>query len=420
MKFNEKAFRQLADETVTAVIRLGTTSHVVLDRYPRFTDLLVNHLKSIDSSFNLEECLDWVNTMEHDPPMSLNTSYIEWKALHRFIHLLSEQKAGTLDHWQHYPSQKLKEPASDEFCDVLQAYEKALNNEGFKVETARTYASIARKLLLFLEEEGIARIADIRHDSLRDYLKSSRFDNRLTSGIANEVSRIRKFILFLEDKGLASTESLHNALPRIKKRGERIITTINETIEADLMEDEPKSLVNKRDQAILLLALHTGLRGCDIRALKFQDISWETETIHLRQQKTGADLVVPIDSATQNAIIDYVLHERRECSLEYIFITAVGPVKKLARRQYRIKYRAKGTDSFEQLPHDGLHIYRRTFASRLLESGASLYVISEMLGHINKNSVRPYLSTDETKMKRCALSLAGIPCTRKEYADVQK
>ena len=357
MKFNEKAFRQLADETVTAVIRLGTTSHVVLDRYPRFTDLLVNHLKSIDSSFNLEECLDWVNTMEHDPPMSLNTSYIEWKALHRFIHLLSEQKAGTLDHWQHYPSQKLKEPASDEFCDVLQAYEKALNNEGFKVETARTYASIARKLLLFLEEEGIARIADIRHDSLRDYLKSSRFDNRLTSGIANEVSRIRKFILFLEDKGLASTgfdnrltsgianevsrirkfilfledkglastESLHNALPRIKKRGERIITTINETIEADLMEDEPESLVNKRDQAILLLALHTGLRGCDIQSLKFQDINWESETIHLRQQKTGADLVVPIDSATQNAIIDYVLHERRECSLEYIFITAVGP-----------------------------------------------------------------------------------------------
>ena len=76
MKFNEKAFRQLADETVTAVIRLGTTSHVVLDRYPRFTDLLVNHLKSIDSSFNLEECLDWVNTMEHDPPMSLNTSCV--------------------------------------------------------------------------------------------------------------------------------------------------------------------------------------------------------------------------------------------------------------------------------------------------------------------------------------------------------
>ena len=185
MKFNEKAFRQLADETVTAVTRLGTTSHAVLDRYPRFTDLLVNHLKSIDACFNLEECLDWVNTLEHDPPMSLNTSYIEWKALHRFIHLLSEQQAGTLDHWQHYLSQKLKEPASDEFCDVLQAYEIAMKDEGFKDESARSYASIARKLLLFLEEKGIARIADIRHDSLRDYLKSSRFDNRLTSGIAN-------------------------------------------------------------------------------------------------------------------------------------------------------------------------------------------------------------------------------------------
>ena len=74
MKFNEKAFRQLADETVTAVTRLGTTSHAVLDRYPRFTDLLVNHLKSIDACFNLEECLDWVNTLEHDPPIICTSS----------------------------------------------------------------------------------------------------------------------------------------------------------------------------------------------------------------------------------------------------------------------------------------------------------------------------------------------------------
>lgn len=41
------------------------------------------------------------------------------------------------------------------------------------------------------------------------------------------------------------------------------------------MEDEPDSLVNKRDKAVCLLALHIGLRSCDIRNLKFGDIDWE-------------------------------------------------------------------------------------------------------------------------------------------------
>ena len=70
-----------------------------------------------------------------------------------------------------------------------------------------------------------------------------------------------------------------------------------------------------------------------------------------------------------------------------------------------MKYRTQGTESYENLPHDGLHIYRRTFASRLLQSGTPLPLISEMLGHIDKNSVRVYLSTDEAKMKRCALDI---------------
>ena len=163
------------------------------------------------------------------------------------------------------------------------------------------------------------------------------------------------------------------------------------------------------------MALHTGLRSCDIRALRFCDIDWEKETIHIRQKKTGVDLEIPIDSANQNAIIDYILNERRDCEQEYIFVTSVGPIKKLARRHYRMKYRTQGTESYENLPHDGLHIYRRTFASRLLQSGTPLPLISEMLGHIDKNSVRVYLSTDETKMKRCALDISLIPCRREEY-----
>lgn len=415
MKFDEQGFRHLVDETTATIIRLGTTSHAVLDRYKRFTEMLVEHLKTLDQPFELTHCLEWVNSLEHDPASMLSASYVDWIALHRFIHLLTEQQAGTLTEWRHYLTSTLEQPKTAEFRDILTAFQAIMTTEGKNATTIKRYGSNARMLLLYLESAGIVKFSDVQNQNILDYLKTDRFKNRNPKGLQTELCVLKKFLRFAADAGYTDCETLPYALPKIRQSRNKIVTTIDEKIEADLLEDEPDSLVNKRDQAILLLALHTGLRGCDIRALKFSDIDWEKETIHIRQKKTGVDLEIPIDSATQNAIIDYILNERRDCEQEYIFITSVGPTQKLARRHYRMKYRTQGTESYERLPHDGIHIYRRTFASRLLQAGTPLPIISEMLGHIDQNSVRVYLSTDEVKMKRCALDISRIPCRREEY-----
>lgn len=415
MKFDEQGFRHLVDETKTTIMRLGTTSHTVLDRYERFTEMLVEHLKTLGQPFELRCCLEWVNSLEHDPASVLSSSYVDWKALHRFIHLLAEQQAGTLTEWRHYLCFTPELPKTDEYKNILVEFQEAMEREGKHATTIKSYSSKVRRLLLYLESVGITTFFDVSNQNLLDYFQTDRFKSRNPKGFQGELCALRKFLRFAVDANYTVCETLLYALPQIRQSRSKIITTIDEKVEADLLEDEPDSLVNKRDQAIFLLALHTGLRSCDIRALRFCDIDWEKETIHIRQKKTGVDLEIPIDSATQNAIIDYILNERRDCEQEYIFVTSVGPIKKLARRQYRIKYRTRGTESYEKLPHDGLHIYRRTFASRLLQSGTPLPLISEMLGHIDKNSVRVYLSTDETKMKRCALDISRIPCRREEY-----
>lgn len=415
MSFNETEFRLLAEETEASVIRLGTTSHEVLNRHKRYIEMLVDHLRSVDRPFELALCLEWVNSLPHDSAQTLNSSYVDWIALHRFIHLLDEQKNGTLTSWKHYFTLSLEMPTSVDLCEKLDAFSEEMKLDGYKPETIKGYRSFVRRFLLFVQNCGIEAVSEIANQNVIDYFMTDRFQNRAIHGIQGEIGCLRKFFKFLADHHYTENHALPCALPRVRYPRERIITTIDEAIEKDLMEDEPDSLVNKRDQAILLLALHTGLRSCDIRALRFSDIDWEKETIHIRQKKTGVDLEIPIDSATQNAIIDYVLNERRSCDKEYIFITAVGPAQKMARRHYRIKYRTKGTESFERLPHDGLHIYRRTFASRLLQSGATLPEISEMLGHIDKSSVQVYLTTDEAKMKRCSLDLSLIPCHKEVF-----
>ncbi len=419
MRFDEKSFRQLAEETENSVIRLGTTSRSVLKRHQRFTEMLVEHLRDADRPFELGHCLEWAKSLEHDPASARSVSYVEWIALHRFIHLLAEQQVGELTHWHHYLSLTLQMPETASFVELLEVFQEWRIGTGKKAETVKAETSAARRMLLYLEANGIADFSEIRNKDILDYFMSEHFQGRKPGGVYREVRQLWIFLKFAEDKGYSACHTLHDALPHIHtSSGSIIITTIDRQIEKDLLVDEPDSLVNKRDQAILLLALHTGLRTCDIRSLKFGDIDWEKETIHIRQSKTGVDLEIPIDAATQNAIIDYILNERRESDQEYVFITSVGPAQKLERKHYRIKYRTEGTDSFDRLPGDGIHICRRTFASRLLQSSAPLPVISEMLGHINRNSVRAYLSTDEQKMKRCSLDLSLIPCRRGEYQSV--
>jgi len=411
MKFIEKEFRQLIEETRKTVIALGTTSETVLKRHQKCAERLVEYLKTLNVPFERELCLQWIDSMEHDPASKLNSSYVEWIAFRRYVNLLAEQEAGTLTSWKHYLSRKIEMPRSEEFLKILPLYRIYLAEVGLYEQTITKYFSSARYFLMYLENQGITKISDIKNTDIAGYFVSPRFSNKHPKGAQTEACEIKKFLLFLRDKEHTAQESLHLVIPSYRVSVEKVITTLTSEMVSDIMEDEPDSLVDKRDKAVCLLALHVGLRGCDIRNLKFCDIDWEKCVITIKQQKTGVSLRMPLDNETQNAIIDYVLNERRKCDVEYVFITAVGATQKMARRHFRIKYRA----SRETIPHEGLHIFRRTFASRLLQCGTPLEMISGMLGHIGKASVQCYLSTDEAKMKRCALNLSLIPYQRGDF-----
>ena len=387
MKFNEEQFRFLVSETRKTVIALGTTSEVVLKRHQKITEMLVGYLKKLDIPFERDICLQWVDDMEHDPASALTSSYVEWIAYRRFVILLAEQEAGTLTSWKHYLSRKLEMPVSEDFLQIIPIYRTYLTELGLYENTVLKYSSSVRQLLIYLENHGISKVSNIQNADIAGYFVSARFKNRSPKGIQCEASEIKKFVCFLVENGYNHCETLLYAIPQYRVAVEKIITTLTTEMVSDIMEDKHDSLVDKRDKAVCLLALHIGLRSVDIRNLKFGDIDWENGIISITQSKTGVNLQMPLDNETQNAIIDYVLNERRDCETDYIFITAVGATQKIARRHFRIKYRA----SRETIPHEGLHIFRRTFASRILQSGTPLEMISEMLGHIDKSSVQCYL-----------------------------
>ena len=197
MSFNETEFRRLAEDTEAAVIRLGTTSHEVLNRHKRYIEMLVDHLRSVDRPFDLDLCLEWVNSLPHDPARMLNSSYVDWIALHRFIHLLEEQKNGTLTSWKHYLTLSLEMPSSADLCEKLDAFSEEMKLDGYKTETVKGYRSLARRFLIFIENAGIRYVSEITNQNVIDYFKSDRFQDRSVRGVQAEIGCLRKFFRFL-------------------------------------------------------------------------------------------------------------------------------------------------------------------------------------------------------------------------------
>lgn len=166
--------------------------------------------------------------------------------------------------------------------------------------------------------------------------------------------------------------------------------------------------ISFRNKAIIMLALNTGLRAVDICALRLGDIDWEHDCIHIIQQKTGRSLIIPLTQAIGNALIDYLLNERPPSDSDIVFLRARAPYAPLMTHSgiRAILFNVVNDSDIETKGRIyGTRITRHSAASRMLRKGVPLPVISEMLGHGNKDSVMIYITTDDAKLAECTLPL---------------
>lgn len=173
--------------------------------------------------------------------------------------------------------------------------------------------------------------------------------------------------------------------------------------------------MGKRDQAIILLALRLGVRRSDIVGLKFKNIDWQNDSITFIQRKTEIPVTLPLLTEVGNALMDYILNSRIESEAEEIFLRGHAPYRAMQPASAsKIPFKYLSDFDSDDCPEKGLHILRRTAATRLFENNISSTVISASLGHLNPDSADVYISTDYERMRKCALSLSGIECSREE------
>lgn len=163
-----------------------------------------------------------------------------------------------------------------------------------------------------------------------------------------------------------------------------------------------------RADAITRCALDLGLRVGEVARLSLDDIDWQTATITLRRTKGRREDVLPLPATTGQAIAAYLRHERPKVQHRMVFARHITPLEQpltvdAVRRIIRRTFARAG------LPHTRPHLLRHTMAARLLDGGASLKEVADVLRHRSLNTTLIYAKLDSRSLIEVALPWPGTP-----------
>jgi len=284
----------------------------------------------------------------------------------------------------------------------------AIFSEKLSEITTGTAKSIIKGFLLDLEHAGFSSFYGVTLATVGSAITQTAA-NRYKRGTDSLLHYVRDFLKYLHEYDLIKTD-LSVAVPKIAAPYKRVYQGFtDEEIRKLLAAVDRDTPIGKRDYAMMMIAAQTGLRSVDILRLRRCDIDWRRREIHISQSKTGKPLCLALETESGNAIYDYILNARQDCDIPNVFLSNTYPLRALqpmTARGIMQKYMALAGIEPNAQQRYGFHSFRRAFGTRLLESGTPVHLLSQLLGHFDLDSAKPYMSASESGLKECCLSLA--------------
>ena len=299
-----------------------------------------------------------------------------------------------------------------EFKAVVDCYRASESKRNKKETTIIGEASHGASFLYALQQKGINTLGTITEAAVLSVFKGDDDTLRRSCSYKKDIAAVLKAYI-RENPDCPDLARILAYLPELREQRKNI-----QYLEPEETHQIKQTLTNEdsglslRDRAVGSLALYTGMRCCDIAGLTVNDIDWEKELIHIRQQKTDAPLELPLSVTVGNAIYDYLASERPETECEYVFISENRPYGRLMSGSIgNISNKIMKAANTRQSPGDcrGFHIFRHRVATELLAGGVPQPVISRTLGHTSPDSLEAYLSADFKHLRECALSIERFP-----------
>ncbi len=252
--------------------------------------------------------------------------------------------------------------------------------------TERSYLSDLEQLADFLDNADPAKID---HQTLRRFLAHLMNRKVKKSSIARKLSSIRAFFKYLNREGILTNNPARLvSTPRREKRLPPVLTADD----AQRLMEAPGGTTPEhdeavlRDRAVLETLYSTGVRASELAGINRDDISRDDRLVRVRG-KGRKERIIPIGRPALNAIDSYLERKSRGRENPAVF-TGPGGKRLTVRTVQRIleNYRKKLGLQQKASPHT----LRHSFATHLLESGADLRAIQELLGHASLSTTQRY------------------------------
>ncbi len=263
--------------------------------------------------------------------------------------------------------------------------------------TLQSYKRDIDQYISFLSDMNLKTIEKTNKTTVIAYLLSLQKKGRATSTISRNLASIRSFYQFLSRMKVIEADPTTNLeSPKIEKKLPQILSTK----EVELLLEQPKcvDLKGYRDKAMLEVLYATGIRVSELISLNVDDVNLDVGFI--RCNKGNRERIIPLGTMAVNALKEYQDKARhlmiQDFSEQALFVNING--RRLTRQGFwkiikQYKNQAKITKEITP------HTLRHSFAAHLLENGADLRSIQEMLGHSDISSTQIYAQIAKNKIK---------------------
>lgn len=282
----------------------------------------------------------------------------------------------------------------DEFIEYLSVEKKA------SVNTKEAYRRDIEAFVAFLRERGILTACDASNADVAAYMMELKNAGKSKATTNRKLSSIRTYYRFLMKNGDVSanpTEDIKS--PKIERKALEYLTI--EEVEK-LLEAPDDSIKGLRDRAMLEVLYATGIRVSEIIELKMKDVNLRMGFITCNGEH-GRARIVPMGVMARKAMDEYILSSRKALLKDkedgpdsVVFVNYMG--EPFSRQGFWkvLKQYGKMVDLEEKITP---HILRTSFAVHMVQNGADLKSLQELMGHEDIMATQIYLTVTKNRIK---------------------